>query len=283
MQSSTFATYVSDEPTYTDRYLNQISAVALLSADEEQRLARLARCGDAAAREQLICANLRLVVSIAKKYRQSGVAMDDLIQYGNLGLLTAVTKYDPERGTRFTTMATWWVRQSIVRHIADESRTIRLPVHMADRIRAVRRFLASHDGPAPSAAQIATALEMTVKQVETVLTSDRAPVSLDYPLGDDWDASEYGEFVPDPAADVATRVDERVMREQVAAVLGRLGERERLILTLRYGLDGGESHTLEAIGQKIGITRERVRQLEAEALQTLRHPSVGGKLRGWLR
>ena len=284
MQSTTYATYESRERSRTDDYLGQISATALLSAEEEQRVARAARAGDAEAREHLVRANLRLVVSIAKKYRHSGVDMDDLIQDGNTGLLTAIDTFDPDDGHCFSTYAPWWLRQAISRSVADKARLIRIPVHLVERIARVRRYLASQDGArAPNAAQIAAALGLTERQVEAALGNIDTPISLDYPLGPDWDDGEFGDHVADQAADVEGEAHAQLMTAELRQALTQLCERDRVVLTLRFGLDGNGPRTLEAVGATLGVTRERIRQIESKALQQLRHPSVGGKLRGWLK
>lgn len=283
MQPSTFAQYDHRDRAGIDVYLRQIGETPLLSAGEELRLARLAQAGDAGARDHIIRANLRLVVSIAKKYRHSGVDINDLIQEGNIGLLIAIDKFNPALGHRFTTYATWWVRQAITRSIADKARLIRLPVHLAERIASVRRVQASAGEHAPSVADIALALGLDERQVEIALANIATPISLDEPLDDEPGASELVEVVPDPIESVEQQACARLLAEDLAAALAQLGERERVVLTLRYGLDGGKPRTLEVVGREFGITRERARQIEAEALRKLRHPSVGAALRGWLK
>jgi RNA polymerase primary sigma factor len=254
------------------RYLREIAAVALLTAEEEISLAKRVERGDEEAKRRLVEANLRLVVSIAKRYVGRGMLFLDLIQEGNLGLIRAVEKYDWRRGCKFSTCASWWIRQAITRGIADQGRTIRVPVHMIvtiSKLTQAQRRLEQILGREPTVAELADDLETTPQRVEAILEAAREPVSLETPVGDG-EESSLGDFVEDfedarPQAEALARA----RREEVAAALAELSFRERHVLQLRYGLLGGESRTLEDVGRELGITRERVRQIELRALRRL--------------
>jgi RNA polymerase primary sigma factor len=255
-----------------DLYLAQIGRTPLLTKHEEQQLAQRIEQGDEAAKRRMVEANLRLVVSIAKKYRGNGVAFLDLIQEGTIGLVRAVEKFDWRRDLKFSTYATWWIRQAVQRSIANSGRTIRLPVHVSDRLRAIersRRSLEASLGREPTDEEIAKAAELTVDAVAETLSLARKTVSMHEPVGEDGD-SELGDMIADPDAGNPEELAEAQLRhEKLREGLGRLGERKRLILELRFGLDGNDPRNLEEIGRIVGLTRERVRQLEAEALREL--------------
>ena len=255
-----------------DAYLHEIGRNPLLTKREEQQLARRVEAGDQAARDRMIEANLRLVVSIAKHYRGHGVPLIDLIQDGTIGLIRAVEKFDWRRDLKFSTYATWWIRQAVQRSIANSGRTIRLPVHVSDRLRAIeraRRSLEASLGREPSEDEIARAAELTSDAVSETLGLARKTVSLHEPVGEDGD-SELGDMIADPDAGNPEELAETHLRhERLREGLARLGERKRLILELRFGLDGQDPRNLEEIGRIVGLTRERVRQLEAEALREL--------------
>lgn len=266
-------------------YLNAIGRNSLLTAKEERELATRVREGDFNARQRMIECNLRLVVSIAKHYINRGMALLDLISEGNLGLIHALEKFEPERGFRFSTYATWWIRQAVTRAIADQGRTIRVPVHMGDQINKLLRVqhqLTQRLGRDPSVEEIANALEVPPKKVENMIQVARRPLSLETPTDDEED-SVLGDFIED---DEATPPDEsatyNLLREHLGEVLNSLPPREVRILQLRYGLLDGQAYTLEEVGRKMGVTRERVRQIEAQALSRLRHPSIRRKLRDYL-
>jgi RNA polymerase primary sigma factor len=291
-------------------YLKEMARVPLLNTEEEIDLAMRLEAGkDAArklrnhpehkranewqvmvqdgisAREHLIKANTRLVVSIAKKYMSRGVPFLDLIQEGNLGLMKAVEKFDYRRGYRFSTYATWWIRQTITRAIADQGRTIRVPVHMSDRIRRLykaARKLEQDNGRKPTPEEIASELEMEPRKVRWMLRVSWQPLSLERPVGED-DDSEFGQFIEnDNAPSPAQTAYEKMLHERIEALLNTLSPREARILRLRFGLLNGRSHTLEEVGQKFGLTRERIRQIEGRALRRLRHPRRSRQLRDYL-
>ncbi len=265
-------------------YLKEIGNIPLLTSAEELELAYRIRRGSEEAFRRMVEANLRLVVSIAKRCVGRGLSFLDLIQEGNLGLIKAVKKFDPDKGFKFSTYATWWIRQAITRAIADHSRTIRIPVHMVDVINRVSR--ASHRlvqelGREPSAQELASELDMTVERVAELRQMAQEPVSLQTPVGDE-EESNLGDFISGAKElEPATVVDERMMAEQVSRMLKTLSPRAELILRLRYGLEDGKLYTLEEIGEKLGITRERVRQVEAKALRQLRMRSRSGFLKDY--
>ena len=266
-------------------YLKEIGQVPLLSAEEEQTLARAARAGDADARRRLSEANLRLVVSVAKRYAGRGLPFLDLIQEGNLGLMKAAEKFEPDRGFKFSTYATWWIRQSITRAIADQGRTIRIPVHLVEHINRVRKTageLLRKNGREPTAEEIAVQLEMEPDRVRELLQLAQEPVSLETPVGEEEDA-HLEDFIQDEEAGVP--VDEagrQLLRRELMSVLKSLTPREERVITLRFGLDDGRPRTLEELGKEFNVTRERIRQIEAKALRKLRHPSRAKRLRDYL-
>ena len=266
-------------------YLKEIGQVPLLSAEEEQTLARAARAGDADARRRLSEANLRLVVSVAKRYAGRGLPVLDLIQEGNLGLMKAAEKFEPDRGFKFSTYATWWIRQSITRAIADQGRTIRIPVHLVEHINRVRKTageLLRKNGREPTAEEIAVRLEMEPDRVRELLQLAQEPVSLETPVGEEEDA-HLEDFIQDEEAGIP--VDEagrQLLRRELMSVLKSLTPREERVITLRFGLDDGRPRTLEELGKEFNVTRERIRQIEAKALRKLRHPSRAKRLRDYL-
>ena len=266
-------------------YLKDIGRVPLLSAEEEIDLAKRMQENDIAARKRLSEANLRLVVSIAKRYVGRGMLFLDLIQEGNLGLMKAVEKFDYQKGFKFSTYATWWIRQSITRAIADQARTIRIPVHMVETINKltrVQRMLLQDLGREPTPAEIAEKMGVTEDRVREIQKIAQDPVSLETPIGEEED-SHLGDFIPDddsPApADAASYA---LLREQLSEVLHTLTPREEHVLKLRFGLDDGRTRTLEEVGKEFNITRERIRQIEAKALRKLRHPSRSKRLKDYL-
>ncbi len=266
-------------------YLQEIGRVPLLSPDEETELAKRMAEGDSYAKKRLSEANLRLVVSIAKKYVGRGMQFLDLIQEGNLGLLKAVEKFDYTKGFKFSTYATWWIRQAITRAIADQARTIRIPVHMVETITKVKKVssqLLHETGHDPSAEEIADKLEMPAERVREIMRIAQDPVSLETPIGEEED-SHLGDFIPDddaPApADAASLM---LLKEQLNEVLSTLTDREAKVLRLRFGLEDGRSRTLEEVGKEFDVTRERIRQIEAKALRKLRHPSRSKKVKDFL-
>ena len=266
-------------------YLKEIGQVPLLSAEEEQTLDRAARAGDADARRRLSEANLRLVVSVAKRYAGRGLPFLDLIQEGNLGLMKAAEKFEPDRGFKFSTYATWWIRQSITRAIADQGRTIRIPVHLVEHINRVRKTageLLRKNGREPTAEEIAVRLEMEPDRVRELLQLAQEPVSLETPVGEEEDA-HLEDFIQDEEAGIP--VDEagrQLLRRELMSVLKSLTLREERVITLRFGLDDGRPRTLEELGKEFNVTRERIRQIEAKALRKLRHPSRAKRLRDYL-
>ncbi len=275
--------YSVDDPVRM--YLKEIGKIPLLTAEEELDLAIRTSQGDEEARHRLAEANLRLVVSIAKRYVGRGLQFLDLIQEGNLGLIKAVEKFDHTKGYKFSTYATWWIRQAITRAIADQARTIRIPVHMVETInRVIRtsRQLSQQLGHDPSSAEIAEALGMTAARVDEVLKISQDPISLETPIGEE-DDSHLGDFISDDdAAEPSEAASLMLMREQLTEVLGTLTDREARVLRLRFGLDDGRARTLEEVGREFNVTRERIRQIEAKALRKLRHPSRSRKLRDFL-
>ena len=266
-------------------YLKEIGKDELLSADDELELAKRMMEGDTEAKERLTKANLRLVVSIAKRYVGRGLLFLDLIQEGNLGLIKAVEKFDYRKGYKFSTYATWWIRQAITRAIADQARTIRIPVHMVETINKImresRRML-QENGREPSADELAKALNMPVDKVRETMKIALDPVSLETPIGEEED-SHLGDFIPDDEAPAPPEAASgTLLKEQLMDVLGTLNEREREVLKLRFGLVDGHSRTLEEVGQAFDVTRERIRQIEAKALRKLRHPTRSKKLKDYL-
>ena len=266
-------------------YLKEIGRVPLLSAEEEIELATRMNQGDAAARKRLSEANLRLVVSIAKRYVGRGMQFLDLIQEGNLGLIKAVEKFDYTKGFKFSTYATWWIRQAITRAIADQARTIRIPVHMVETINKVKKVssqLLHKNGHDPSAEEIAEVLDMPVDKVREIMRAAQEPVSLETPIGEEED-SHLGDFIPDDEAPApADAASHTLLKEQLSEVLSTLTEREEKVLRLRFGLEDGRSRTLEEVGKEFDVTRERIRQIEAKALRKLRHPSRSKKLKDFI-
>lgn len=266
-------------------YLKEIGKVPLLTADEEIELARRMEEGDAEAKRKLAEANLRLVVSIAKRYVGRGMLFLDLIQEGNLGLIKAVEKFDYGKGFKFSTYATWWIRQAITRAIADQARTIRIPVHMVETINKlirVSRQLLQELGREPQPEEIAKELNMPVSKVREIIKIAQEPVSLETPIGEEED-SHLGDFIPDEDVPVpAEAAAFTLLKEQLIDVLDTLTDREQKVLRLRFGLDDGRARTLEEVGKEFNVTRERIRQIEAKALRKLRHPSRSKKLKDYL-
>ena len=266
-------------------YLKEIGKVPLLSAEEEIELAKKMEQGDENAKKRLVEANLRLVVSIAKRYVGRGMLFLDLIQEGNLGLIKAVEKFDYRKGYKFSTYATWWIRQAITRAIADQARTIRIPVHMVETINKlirVSRQLLQELGREPTPEEIAEEMDMPVDRVREILKISQEPVSLETPIGEEED-SHLGDFIQDDNVPVpADAAAFTLLKEQLVEVLGTLTEREQKVLRLRFGLDDGRARTLEEVGKEFNVTRERIRQIEAKALRKLRHPSRSRKLKDYL-
>ena len=266
-------------------YLKEIGKVPLLSAEEEIELAKKMENGDQEAKKRLAEANLRLVVSIAKRYVGRGMLFLDLIQEGNLGLIKAVEKFDYRKGYKFSTYATWWIRQAITRAIADQARTIRIPVHMVETINKlirVSRQLLQELGREPQPEEIAAEMNMPVERVREILKISQEPVSLETPIGEEED-SHLGDFIQDDNVPVpAEAAAFTLLKEQLVEVLGTLTEREQKVLRLRFGLDDGRARTLEEVGKEFNVTRERIRQIEAKALRKLRHPSRSRKLKDFL-
>ena len=266
-------------------YLKEIGKVPLLSADEEVELAKRMAEGDEDAKKRLAEANLRLVVSIAKRYVGRGMLFLDLIQEGNLGLIKAVEKFDYHKGFKFSTYATWWIRQAITRAIADQARTIRIPVHMVETINKlirVSRQLLQELGREPTPEEIAAELDMPVERVREILKISQEPISLETPIGEEED-SHLGDFIQDDNVPVpAEAAAQTLLKEQLDEVLDTLTEREQKVLRLRFGMDDGRARTLEEVGKEFDVTRERIRQIEAKALRKLRHPSRSRKLRDYL-
>ena len=266
-------------------YLKEIGKVPLLSAEEEISLAQRMENGDESAKKRLAEANLRLVVSIAKRYVGRGMLFLDLIQEGNLGLIKAVEKFDYRKGYKFSTYATWWIRQAITRAIADQARTIRIPVNMVEAINKlirVSRQLLQELGREPQPEEIAEEMNMSVERVREILKISQEPVSLETPIGEEED-SHLGDFIQDDNVPVpADAAAFTLLKEQLVEVLGTLTEREQKVLRLRFGLDDGRARTLEEVGKEFNVTRERIRQIEAKALRKLRHPSRSRKLKDYL-
>ena len=266
-------------------YLKEIGRVPLLSPEEETALAMRIMEGDSKAKKRLSEANLRLVVSIAKRYVGRGMQFLDLIQEGNLGLIKAVEKFDYTKGFKFSTYATWWIRQAITRAIADQARTIRIPVHMVETINKVKKVssqLLHNNGHEPSAEEIAAELNMPVDKVREIMRVAQEPVSLETPIGEEED-SHLGDFIPDDEAPApAEAASHTLLKEQLDEVLTSLTEREAKVLRLRFGLEDGRPRTLEEVGKEFDVTRERIRQIEAKALRKLRHPSRSKKLKDFL-
>ncbi len=268
-----------DEPI--KMYLREIGQIPLLSFDEETEYAKKVLEGDEEAKQKLIEANLRLVVSIAKKHTNRGLKMLDLIQEGNMGLMKAVEKFEYEKGFKFSTYATWWIRQAITRAIADQGRTIRIPVHMIETINKIKkesRIILQETGKEPTAEELSKKLELPVDKVKNILEMNQDPISLETPVGSEED-SELGDFVEDDKFlnpyDATTRV---LLKEQLDEILKTLNDREEMVLRYRYGLDDGSQKTLEEVGKIFNVTRERIRQIEVKALRKLRHPSRRKKL-----
>ncbi len=266
-------------------YLKEIGRVPLLSAEEELELSQKMAEGDAEAARRLSEANLRLVVSIAKRYVGRGMQFLDLIQEGNLGLIKAVEKFDYTKGFKFSTYATWWIRQSITRAIADQARTIRIPVHMVETINKVKKVssqLLHKNGHEPTAEEIAREIDMPVEKVSEIMRVSQEPVSLETPIGEEED-SHLGDFIPDDDAPApAEAASYTLLKEQISKVLSTLTPREEKVLRLRFGLEDGRQRTLEEVGKEFNVTRERIRQIEAKALRKLRHPSRSKKLKDFL-
>ncbi|MDD4189113.1 MAG: RNA polymerase sigma factor RpoD [Eubacteriales bacterium] len=266
-------------------YLKEIGKVQLLTADEEVSLAKKMEEGDNAAKKRLAEANLRLVVSIAKRYVGRGMLFLDLIQEGNLGLIKAVEKFDYRKGFKFSTYATWWIRQAITRAIADQARTIRIPVHMVETINKlirVSRQLLQELGREPQPEEVAKEMGMTLEKVREIIKISQEPVSLETPIGEEED-SHLGDFIPDDDAPApAEAAAFTLLKEQLIDVLDTLTPREEKVLKLRFGLDDGRARTLEEVGKEFNVTRERIRQIEAKALRKLRHPSRSKKLKDYL-
>jgi RNA polymerase sigma factor RpoD, C-terminal domain/RNA polymerase sigma factor, sigma-70 family len=266
-------------------YLKDIGRVPLLSGEEEQRLAKLMAEGDDNAKEKLINANLRLVVSIAKRYVGRGMQFLDLIQEGNLGLMKAVDKFDHTKGFKFSTYATWWIRQAITRSIADQARTIRIPVHMVETINKlvkVSRVLLQQLGREPTQSEIAAAMGISEARVIEIQKIAQDPVSLETPIGEE-DDSHLGDFIEDTSATAPIEAAEaKMLKEQVEEILNTLAPREAMVLILRYGLRDNRPRTLEEVGKVFNVTRERIRQIEAKALRRLKHPNKTKKLRDFL-
>lgn len=272
-----------DDPVKT--YLKEIGRVPLLSAEEEAALARAAQAGDEDARRRLSEANLRLVVSVAKRYAGRGLPFLDLIQEGNLGLIKAVEKFDSTKGFKFSTYATWWIRQSITRAIADQGRTIRIPVHLVESINRVKKTageLLRRTGREPTAEEIAAQLDMEPARVRELIQLAQDPISLETPVGEEEDA-HLEDFIQDDEAGVpADEAGRQLLRRELMNVLKSLTPREERVIALRFGLEDGRARTLEELGREFNVTRERVRQIEAKALRKLRHPSRAKRLRDYL-
>ena len=273
----------SDDPVKV--YLKEIGRVPLLTNEEEIELAERMMAGDPIAKKRLSEANLRLVVSIAKRYVGRGMQFLDLIQEGNLGLIKAVEKFDHSKGFKFSTYATWWIRQAITRAIADQARTIRIPVHMVETITRVKKVssqLLHKNGHEPTAEEVAAEINMPADKVREIIRIAQEPVSLETPIGEEED-SHLGDFIPDDEAPAPQdAASQAMLKEQLASVLQTLTPREEMVLRLRFGLVDGRSRTLEEVGKEFNVTRERIRQIEAKALRKLRHPSRSKRLKDYL-
>ncbi|MBR5424483.1 MAG: RNA polymerase sigma factor RpoD [Clostridia bacterium] len=266
-------------------YLKEIGKIPLLTPEEEIELAIKIAQDDKAAKKRLVEANLRLVVSIAKKYSGRGMQFLDLIQEGNLGLIKAVEKFDYTKGFKFSTYATWWIRQAITRAIADQARTIRIPVHMVETINKVKKAnsqLLHQNGKEPSADEIAAVLDMAPEKVRDIMRVSQEPVSLETPIGEEED-SHLGDFIPDEEALApAEAASQSMLKKEIALALSTLTPREAKVLTLRFGLEDGHQRTLEEVGKEFNVTRERIRQIEAKALRKLRHPNRSKRLKDFV-
>lgn len=273
----------TDDPVKV--YLKEIGTVPLLSAEEEMELAKRINEGDEKAKKRLSEANLRLVVSIAKRYLGRGMHFLDLIQEGNLGLIKAVEKFDYSKGFKFSTYATWWIRQAITRAIADQARTIRIPVHMVETMNKVKRVsgqLLHNNGQEPTPEEVATELNLPVEKIREIMRASQDPVSLETPIGEE-DDSHLGDFIPDnDALAPAEEASHVLLKEHLIEVLDTLTPREKRVLEMRFGIDNGRPRTLEEVGKEFDVTRERIRQIEAKALRKLRHPSRSRRLKDYL-
>jgi RNA polymerase primary sigma factor len=276
-----------DEGSVTDpvrQYLRDIGKVPLLNAEQEIDLAKRVEAGEKAAKDKLISANLRLVVSIAKKYVGRGMSLLDLIEEGNIGLMRAVEKYDWRRGYKFSTYATWWIRQAITRAIADQARTIRIPVHMVEtinRFNRTQRRLMQELGREPTPEEVAEILGMDPAKAREIVKVSQEPTSLATPVGDE-DDSQLGDFIPDERSRPEEQATRELLKDQIDEVLDSLSPREKRVLQLRFGLEDGKLRTLEEVGREFGVTRERIRQIEAKAIRKLKHPTRAKKLRDYL-
>lgn len=265
-------------------YLREIGRVSLLTYEEEVTLAKRVEKGDKKAREKLINANLRLVVSIAKKYVNRGLTLLDLIEEGNIGLMRAVAKYDWRRGFKFSTYATWWIRQAITRAIADQARTIRIPVHMVETINKFNRIsrkLMQELGREPTPEEVALEMEVPPEKVREIIKVSQEPASLEAPVGEEED-SRLGDFIQDASASPSDQATQALLKDHIREMLDTLSPREAKVLEYRFGLEDGKQRTLEEVGKEFGVTRERIRQIEAKAIRKLRHPTRAKKLRDYL-